>query len=434
MTQPKYRSRFLQRCHERGFMHQCTNDEALDAMLADYERRGEPCVAYIGFDCTAASLHVGSLMQIMILRHFQKCGHKPIILLGGGTTKIGDPSGKDKSRELLDTKQITQNREDISKNFTSFLSFGNHSTDAVIVDNAEWIDSLNIIDFLRNIGGRFSISRMMGMESVKQRLGAEGEGSLSLLEFCYMTFQAYDFIELEQRYGCRLQIGGSDQWGNITQGVDLYHRMNPTPSGELRSSYLFGLTTPLLTTASGAKMGKTADGAVWLNPDMLSAYNYWQYWRNCDDADVGRFLRYFTELPLDEIEALERSEGAAINEVKKRLATEATALLHGKQAALQAEQTAKEAFELGQTSENLPSIDVSLSEHGTTLPAFKLFQLAGLADSGAAARRLIKGGGAKLDDQKVADEMQSVNLSAYKAAPLKCSAGKKKHVLVRITE
>jgi tyrosyl-tRNA synthetase len=419
-----FKSRFLRTISERGFIHQCTHFTALDALLYNAEQKGEAVSAYIGFDCTAPSLHVGSLMQIMILRLFQQCGHKPIILLGGGTTKIGDPSGKDAARQVLSDATIADNMAGIKKVFEHFVQFGDGKSDALMVNNADWLLKLNYIDFLGNVGRHFSINRMLTMESVKQRL--KRDSHLSFLEFNYMVLQAYDFVELNKHYGVRLQIGGSDQWGNIVMGTELFHKLTHAQNADC-----YGLTTPLLTTAAGAKMGKTADGAVWLNPDMLSAYNYWQFWRNIDDADVGRFLKLFTELPMDEIATLASAEGAAINEAKKRLATHATALLHGQAAANAAAQTAKEAFELGGSS-SLPSITLSTAEHGTNIPAFKLFFVSGLAESGAEARRLIKGGGAKINDEKVTDENMMIDLLAYKHTPLKLSSGKKKHFLVHI--
>ncbi len=466
MTQT-FKSKFLTTVNERGFIHQCTNFDGLDALLHDAESKGEAVAAYIGFDCTAPSLHVGSLMQIMILKIFQECGHKPIVLMGGGTTKIGDPSGKDKSRQMLDDAAIAANKAGIKKVFEQFLHFGDGASDALMVDNADWLEDLNYIDFLRDVGKHFSINKMLTMESVKQRL--ERESHLSFLEFNYMILQAYDFVELNREYGVRLQIGGSDQWGNIVMGTDLIRKplitnysTGKTVDNEHAETFLkdhdefskeikkdnkhplneaiknfqdasYGLTTPLLTTASGAKMGKTADGAVWLNPEMLSAYDYWQFWRNVDDADVGRFLKLFTSLSVEEIAKLEAAEGAAINDAKKILATEATAMLHGRDAAEAAEATAKEAFEQG-GSANLPTVTLSLTEHGTTLPAFKLFHATGLAASGAEARRLIKGGGAKINDEKVDDEVLEVDLSQYKEETLKLSAGKKKHILVEVVE
>lgn len=425
-------SKFITRCEDRGFIHQCTNQSMLDAACLNSEKNTKPLIAYIGFDCTAPSLHVGSLMQIMILRHFQQCGHKPIILLGGGTTKVGDPSGKDKSRQLLDDAAIKTNKQSLKKVFETFLKFGEGATDAITVDNADWLDGLNYIEFLRDYGRHFSVNQMLTMESVKQRL--DRESHLSFLEFNYMLLQAYDFFELKKRYDCRLQIGGSDQWGNIVMGTDLVRRLSSDTlikNDTVEHYPCLGLTTPLLTTAAGAKMGKTADGAVWLDPELLSAYDYWQFWRNCDDADVVRFLKLFTELPMDEIARLGALEGADINNAKKTLATEATAMLHGREAAQKATETAHQAFALGQAAADLPTVTLSLTETGDSLPAFKLFQLA-FESSGAEARRLIKGGGAKIDDAKVTDENQSVAF-ASDSEPLKLSSGKKKHVLVKLT-
>ncbi len=430
----------------RGYMHQATHLEALDALMG----AGEAVPAYIGFDCTAPSLHVGSLMQIMILRHLQQCGHKPIVLLGGFTTKIGDPSGKDASRNALDDATIAKNKAGIRQVFENFLTFGDGPADAVMVDNDDWLGQMNVSTFLRDIGRYFSVNRMVKMDSVKLRL--ERESNLSFLEFSYMLMQSYDFVELNRRYGCRLQIGGSDQWGNIVMGIELHQKTGvqissldmkdamrisgeflddpsrSSPKEWSASSPVFGLTTPLLTTASGAKMGKTADGAVWLNADMLSPYDYWQFWRNCDDGDVGRFLKLFTELSLEEIAELEK--GANINDAKKVLATETTALLHGREAAGQAAETARRTFEEGGSDANLPTISLSLADVGDTLPAFKLFQLSSLATSASEAKRLIQGGGARLDDEKITDENMALVLSA--GTTFKLAAGKKKYLLVKI--
>ena len=411
-------------------MHQATHLEALDALMNE----GKAVPAYIGFDCTAPSLHVGSLMQIMILRHLQQCGHKPIVLLGGFTTKIGDPSGKDASRNALDDATIAHNKAGIQSVFEQFLIFGEGETDAVLVDNDDWLGQMNLGEFLRDVGSKFSVNRMVKMDSVRLRL--EREQELSFLEFSYMLMQSYDFVELNRRYGCRLQIGGSDQWGNIVMGVDLHRRMkgfidiyshNDTYSFKERWEAVYGLTTPLLTTASGAKMGKTADGAVWLNAELLSPYDYWQFWRNCEDGDVERFLKLFTDLSLGEIATVMAGN---INEAKKVLATEATALLHGREAAEQAAETARRTFEEGASDANLPTITVSLGELGAAVPAFKLFHLSSLAASGAEARRLIQGGGARVDDVKMENENAAIPLS--EGATLKLSAGKKKHVLVKI--
>ncbi len=420
-----FQSKFLKTLAERGFIHQQTDESGLDAYLAEHEKNGTSGVCYIGFDCTANSLHVGSLLQIMTLRWFQQCGHKPIVLLGGGTTKIGDPSGKDESRKLLDDAAIEANKQGIRQNFESFIDFDN----AELVDNAEWIDTLNYPNFLREVGRHFSVNRMLSMDSVKLRL--EREQNLSFLEFNYMVFQAYDFTVLADKYDCRLQIGGSDQWGNITQGTDL-NRHTSSAKGE-DTTKLFGLTTPLITTSSGAKMGKTADGAVWLNAEMLSPYDYWQFWRNTEDADVGRFLKFFTDMDMAEIAKLEAMQGAEINEAKKILANAATALLHGEEAAKLAAETAQKTFEQGTVGDDLPEFTVSASELAEGIPAFKLWQMAGLASSGKEARRLIQGGGAKLNDEKVENEMFAVTDSAITGEGYaKLSAGKKKHAILRI--
>lgn len=432
----QFASRFLQTLHERGFIHQQTNAEGLDQYLAECEKGGKPGVAYIGFDCTAKSLHVGSLLQIMALRWFQQCGHKPIVLLGGGTTKIGDPSGKDESRKMLSDDDIEANKQAIKKNFENFLTFEDQfdasNSHAVLVDNAEWIDNLNYPKFLREVGRHFSVNRMLTMDSVRLRL--ERESHLSFLEFNYMILQSYDFTVLNNNYGCRLQIGGSDQYGNIVMGTGLNRSLvaEANPGNQESADGLFGLTTPLITTSSGAKMGKTADGAVWLNGDMLSSYDYWQFWRNTEDADVGRFLRFFTDLPLEKITELESLEGAEINEAKKALATETTALLHGSQSARDALTTAEQTFEQGKLGEHLPEVAISKADLEAGVAAFKLFLEAGLAGSGKEARNLIRGGGARVNDEKVADENQQISmLDITEHGVIKLSAGKKKHVLVK---
>lgn len=410
---------FITICKERGYFFQCTDEQNLEKLLVS--EKGIP--VYIGFDCTATSLHVGSLIQIMVLRWLQKCGHKPIVLMGGGTTKVGDPSGKDKSRQLLDDAGIAANMAGIKTVFEKFLSFGDGASDALMVNNADWLDNLNYISFLRDVGRHFSVNQMLTMESVKQRL--ERESHLSFLEFNYMILQAYDFTELAKRYGCRVQIGGSDQWGNIVNGTELHRRLT---EGKGKGKELYGLTTPLLTTSAGAKMGKTADGAVWLNGDMFTPSQYWQFWRNTEDADVGRFLKLFTELSLDEIAKLEALEGAHINEAKKILATEATALLHGREAAEKAAEDARITFEQGLTTA-LAEIRIDSAEWAQPLPAWKLFALSGLVESGGEARRLIRGNGAKINDAPITDENQ---LIAFEGAALKLSSGKKKHVLVTV--
>ena len=411
------KSEFLNTVTERGFVHQCTDTGALDRAL-----KADVVTAYIGFDCTAPSLHVGSLVPIMLLRHLQKTGHKPIVLMGGGTTKVGDPSGKDESRKILSEADIAANMAGIKSIFENFLTFGDGATDAVMLDNAEWLGALNYIDFLRDYGRHFSVNRMLGFESVKLRL--EREQTLSFLEFNYMILQAYDFLELARRHGCTLQMGGSDQWGNIVNGVELGRRADDVA--------LYGLTSPLIMTASGEKMGKTAEGAVWLNQDRMSAYDYWQFWRNTQDADTGRFLRLFTELPLDEIVKLEALEGAELNEAKKLLADEATALAHGHAAAAAAAETARKTFEEGALGEGLPTIDVPESELAAGIAAFELLRRAGLATSNSEARRLIKGGGARVNDERVADEKDLVTLAqATGDGVIKLSAGRKRHALVR---
>jgi tyrosyl-tRNA synthetase len=411
------RSSFLRTLSERGFIHQATDMAALD----DAAVQGR-IVAYIGFDCTAPSLHAGSLVQIMLLRWLQKTGHKPIVLMGGGTTKIGDPSFRDESRPLLDDAAIAKNMEGIKKVFAKYLTFGDGPTDAVMVNNDDWLGQLAYIPFLREVGRHFSINRMLTFESVKQRL--DREQPLTFLEFNYMILQAYDFLELWRRQGCMLQMGGSDQWGNIVNGVELGRRIDSAP--------LYGLTSPLLTTSSGAKMGKTASGAVWLNAESLAPYDYWQYWRNTEDADVGRFLRLFTDMPMDEIARLEKLDGAEINEAKKILATAITTLCHGAEAAAESAETARRTFEEGATGDSLPSITVPRGELDAGIAAFELFRRSGLAASGGEARRLIKGGGARVNDSAIANETQLIGAANLTADGfIKLSAGKKRHALVR---
>jgi tyrosyl-tRNA synthetase len=411
-----YRSEFLRTLAERGFIHQGTDLEGLDEKLSI-----GVVTAYIGFDCTADSLHVGSLMQIMALRHLQRSGHRPIVLMGGGTTKVGDPSGKDEARKLLTVADIERNMAGIKTVFGKFLKFGDGATDAVMDNNAAWLDQLNYIDFLRDYGRHFSVNRMLSFDSVKLRL--EREQPLSFLEFNYMILQAYDFLELARRRDCALQMGGSDQWGNIVNGVELGRRVDNVP--------LYGLTTPLLTTASGAKMGKTAQGAVWINEDKLSAWDYWQFWRNTEDADVGRFLKLFTELPLAEIAKLEALQCAEINEAKKVLATEATRMAHGSAAAEGALETARRTFEEGAAAETLPTFDISRAELAHGIPAFALFARVGLSASNGEARRLIQGGGAKLNDQTIPSESMLISDSDAHSDVIKLTAGKKRHLLVR---
>lgn len=402
---------------ERGFIHQCTDDAALDALAA----RGR-IAAYIGFDCTADSLHVGSLVQIMMLRWLQKTGHRPIVLLGGGTTKIGDPSGRDEARALLDDDAIAANKAGIRRCFARFLSFGDGPGDALLVDNADWLDSLGYIAFLREVGGHFSVNRMLGLDSVRLRL--EREQPLSFLEFNYLILQAYDFLELSRRRDCRLQMGGSDQWGNIVGGVELARRID--------GRALFGLTSPLIALASGAKMGKTARGAVWLDAARLSPYDYWQYWRNADDRDVGRFMRLFTELPAGEIARHEALEGAELNESKKLLATEATRLCHGAEAARAAAETARRTFEQGTAGAALPLVEMPRGAMAAGISAVSLFQRAGLCASGGEARRLIRGGGARINGAVIRSETREVGMDDVGAdGRIKLSAGRKRHALVR---
>ena len=415
MSDPK--SQFLREFIARGYFHQCTDLEALDKIALAGELTG-----YIGFDATADSLHVGSLVQIMLLRHLQRAGHKPIVLMGGGTTKIGDPSGKDDSRKLLSSDDINRNIAGIRQIFSRFLAFGEGASGAVMVNNADWLDKLEYIPFLRDYGRHFSVNRMLAFDSVKLRL--EREQPLSFLEFNYMVLQAYDFLELSRRHGCRLQMGGSDQWGNIVNGVELGRRVD--------NRLMFGLTTPLITTSGGAKMGKTAAGAIWLNPDKLSPYDYWQYWRDTSDADVGRFLRMFTDLPLDEIARLEALKGQEINAAKITLATEATAMAHGRAAADAAAETARQTFGEGGAGDDLPRIEVAGGDLARGIPAIDLFLRSGLAGSKSEARRLIKGGGARVNGQALSDEAAVLNRDNVTAEGyIKLSAGKKKHALVQ---
>jgi tyrosyl-tRNA synthetase len=410
-------SPFLATARDRGYLHQCTDEAALDARL-----RAGVVAAYIGYDCTADSLHIGSLLGIMLLRLYQRSGHKPIVLMGGGTTRIGDPSGKDEARPLLSDADIARNMAGIRQVFAKFLTFGDGPTDAVMVNNADWLDELRYIPLLRDIGRHFSVNRMLTQDSVKLRL--EREQPLTFLEFNYAILQAYDFVELARRCDCALQMGGSDQWGNIVAGVELGRRV--------AGKTLFGLTTPLMTTASGAKMGKSVGGAVWLNAEKLSPYAYWQYWRDCEDADVGRFLKLFTELPLDEIARLDALKDSEINEAKKVLATEATALCHGRAAAEEAAKTAASVFGDGGDASGLPQVAVAHDALARGMPVFELFVRAGLAASNGEARRLIKGGGARLNDAVIKSETQPVSLGDLDAAGLvKLSAGRKRHVLVR---
>jgi len=410
----KFSSEFLRVLDERGYIYQCSDPEGLDAKA----RAGE-VVAYVGYDCTAPSLHVGSLISIMMLHWLQQFGGKPIALMGGGTTRVGDPSGRDETRKILTVEEIDANKRSIMQSFSRFITFGEGRSDGLMVDNAEWLTPLNYISFLRDVGRHFSVNRMLTMESIKVRL--EREQELSFIEFNYMILQAYDFVELARRYGCILQMGGSDQWGNIINGMELGRRLG-TPQ-------LHALTCPLLATASGAKMGKTAAGAVWLNGDMLSPYDYWQFWRNTEDDDVGRFLKLFTTLPMPEIARLAALGGSDINEAKKVLATEATAMLHGREAAQKAAETAHQAFEQGLTAEGLPSFLLDLAAGVNILDANVTV---GFANSRGEARRAIHGGAIKVNDVTVSDE--KMVLSRAQLGPqgaIKLSFGKKKHVLIK---
>jgi tyrosyl-tRNA synthetase len=417
MTDTAFQSQFLRTLSERGYIHQITHPAELDAAAGAGIVTG-----YIGFDATAPSLHVGSLLVIMLLRRLQRAGGKPIVVMGGGTTKVGDPSGKDESRRMLTEADIAANIASIKTVFEKFLTFGDGPTDAVMVDNDEWLSKLGYIEFLREYGPHFTINRMLAFDSVKLRL--EREQPLTFLEFNYMLMQATDFLELNRRYGCVLQMGGSDQWGNIVNGVELIRRVDQKEA--------FGLTAPLIATASGAKMGKTVAGAVWLNADMRSPYDYWQFWRNTEDADVGRFLRLFTDLPLDEIARLEALEGAEINEAKKVLANEATSLLHGPDAAAAAAEAARTAFEQGGVSADLPTIEAPRSALEAGVPLANLAADAGLASSRSEARRLAQGGGLRVNDVAVTDGQRLVSLADVGAdGVIKLAAGKKKIVLVR---
>jgi tyrosyl-tRNA synthetase len=412
-----YKSDFLNVLATRGFIHQLSDAEGLDARAAQ-----GAITAYIGFDCTAPSLHVGSLLQIMMLRWLQQTGHRPIALMGGGTTRVGDPSGKDESRKILTDADIDRNLNGIRAVFSKFLTFGGGSGDALMANNADWLNSINYVDFLRDVGRHFSVNRMLSFDSVKLRL--ERQQELSFLEFNYMILQAYDFLELHKRHGCILQMGGSDQWGNIVNGIELGRRASNVP--------LFALTSPLITTSSGAKMGKTVAGAVWLDAEMVSPYDYWQFWRNTEDSDVVRFLKLFTILPLTEIERLAALKGHELNEAKKVLATEATALLHGRTAAEEAAETARRTFEEGALSESLPTIAITHAELEHGLSVLAAFVKAGLAASNGEVRRAIKGGGLKVNDAVVTDEKMA--LTGRDLTPegvVKLSLGRKRHVLLR---
>jgi len=412
-----FKSDFLNILQERGFIHQCSDFEGLDALAA----KGE-AIAYVGYDCTARSLHIGNYLTMMMLHWLQQSGNKPITLMGGGTTMVGDPSGKDESRAIRSIEEIEANKASIRGVFAKVLRYGSGASDAIMLDNADWLTKLNWIEMLRDIGRHFSVNRMLTMDSVRLRL--EREQEMSFIEFNYMVCQAYDFVELSRRTGCRLQMGGSDQWGNIVNGVDLGRRMG-TPQ-------LFALTTPLLTTSSGAKMGKTAQGAVWLNADQFSPYEFWQYWRNVEDADVVKFLKLFTTLPMGEIEKLARLQGAEINEAKKALADAATTLLHGADAARTAAETARQTFEEGAIAENLPTVEIGRAELDAGTSVLNAFVKAGLVTSNGEARRQIKGGGLRVNDVPVTDE--KMLLAAANLTPegvIKLSLGKKRHVLLR---
>ena len=413
-----FKSEFLHTLSERGFIHQISDESGLDDLL-----QKETVTAYIGFDPTAPSLHAGSLIQIMMLHWFQKTGHRSISLMGGGTGMVGDPSFKEESRQLMTIDTIESNIASIKRVFSNYLAYGESSQDALMINNADWLRSINYLEFLRDVGRHFSVNRMLSFDSVKTRL--DREQSLSFLEFNYMILQAYDFVELAKRYDCRIQMGGSDQWGNIVNGIDLGHRMG--------TKQLFALTSPLLTTSSGAKMGKSATGAVWLNPDMLSAYDFWQYWRNTEDADVGRFLKLYTTLPMNEIVRLSALGGSELNDVKKILATEVTAMLHGRAAAEQAAETARKVFEEGALDSNLPTIEIGGDELGAGIGLLALFVKAGLAASNGEARRHVQGGAVRINDQPVTDEKRVIGNSDLTADQvIKLSLGKKKHVLVKV--
>ena len=412
------KSEFLATIMARGFVADCTDLEALDARF-----HTETVTGYIGFDLTATSLHIGNLVQIMLLRWMQKTGHRPITLMGGGTTKVGDPSGKDEMRKILSVEQIDANANGIRKVFANYISYGDGPTDSPLVNNAEWLDELKYIEFLRDIGKHFTINRLLAFESVKSRL--DREQALSFIEFNYMLLQSYDFLELYRRYGCILQMGGSDQWGNIVSGADLIRRVE---AGEA-----FGLTTPLVTRSDGKKMGKSADGAIWLNEDMMSSYDFWQWWRNVDDADVGKFLKMFTEVPIDECERLGALGGSEINDAKIILANEVTGLCRGLEAAHAAETTAREVFEKGGIGDDLPTLDLSAEELAEGVSVVQLFVRSGLVKSGKEAKRLIAENGARINDEPLTDAGYMVDVGAL-AQPIKLSAGRKRHALVKLAQ
>ena len=409
-----YKSNLIQKFSERGYIHQATNIDALDSQAALHT-----IPTYIGFDCTADSLHVGSLVQIMMLRILQRCGHKPIVLMGGGTTKVGDPSGKDTARPLLSDQDIEINKKGIKSVFEKYLTFGDGPSDALMVDNADWLDSIHYIRFLRDYGPYFSINRMMGMESVKLRL--EREQPLSFLEFNYAILQAYDFLELRRRYGCQSQMGGPAQWRNILTGLHLTRRVD--------GQEIYGLTSPLITTSSGAKMGKSANGAIWLNDAKLSSFDFWQFWRNTEDTDVARFLGLFTELPMDEVRKLGALEGAEINQAKIILADEATQLCHGIDVAEKAKATAQTTFSHKGMSDGLYQVTIN-STHAASLSVIAALNLVGFAKSNGEARRLIRGGGAKVNDNAITDEDAVISIADFQDGKLKMSAGKKRHALI----
>lgn len=413
----KYKSELIDVLLQRGFLHQCTDIDKLDEFAAE-----NVVTAYNGFDATADSLHVGHLLPIMMLRWIQKTGHRPIALIGGGTTKVGDPSGKEETRQLLDNNAINKNIASIQKTFEKLITFGEGKTDAILVNNADWLDSLEYIPFLRDVGQHFTINRMLTMDSVRLRL--DREQPLTFLEFNYMILQSYDFLELHKRYGCNLQTGGSDQWGNIVNGIELGRRV--------AKAELFGLTCPLITTSSGTKMGKTAVGAVWLNEERLSAYDYYQYWRNTEDPDVGRFLRLFTELPVEETERLESLSGGEINEAKKILAFETTALLHGEPAAIAAQKTAELTFESGGTGDSLPKVSISEADLSQGISLVDALKLANLCKSNGEGRRLVTGGGAKINGEKVEQETYMLQATDFSNGEMKLSSGKKRHAVITL--
>jgi tyrosyl-tRNA synthetase len=412
----KYKSDFLNVLDERGFIHQCSDFQGLDALAA----KGQ-AVGYIGYDCTAPSLHIGNFLTIMMLYWLQQSGNKPVTLMGGGTTRVGDPSGKDETRGIRPVEEIDANKESIKRVFAKILKFGAAKTDAIMLDNADWLTKLNYIEMLRDVGRHFSVNRMLSMDSVRLRLDREQE--MSFIEFNYMICQAYDFVELARRTGCNLQMGGSDQWGNIVMGVDLGRRMG--------THQLHALTTPLLQTASGTKMGKTAQGAVWLNEEQMSAYDFWQYWRNAEDADVAKLLKLFTTLPMPEIARLANLKGSEINEAKKVLATEATALVHGRDKAEAAAKTAQQTFEQGATAQGLPTVEIAAAELSAGIGVLNAFVKAGLVKSNGEARRQIAGGGLRVNDASVTDEAAKLMASDATDGVIKLSLGRKRHVLLK---